>query len=240
MNKRIAYITDIHLDEQFLIDQGVRAWDNLEKILQSLVSRKIDEIVIGGDIGEASAYAHFFALMIKQGLPFHITPGNHDDPLALATHYTHHPLTENKLYGFHEDAVHKYIFMDSSAEEVNTTQLQWLEQQLNTDKKIILFIHHPVLPVNTIIDHMYPLKGREKVSALLRAVNKDIVIFCGHYHMQDEQVNGKLKQYITPAAAYQIIKEAAILEVDHDNFGYRVIEFSDGKVDSEIIWLSTN
>ena len=49
--KRIAFITDIHLDEDDPRKVGVDSYKNWELILKDVASRNIDGIVFGGDIG---------------------------------------------------------------------------------------------------------------------------------------------------------------------------------------------
>ena len=51
MNKKIAYITDLHLDEDFPKEMGVDSRSNWKVILKDVSNRNIDEIVFGGDIG---------------------------------------------------------------------------------------------------------------------------------------------------------------------------------------------
>ncbi|MBK7884551.1 MAG: hypothetical protein IPJ81_12770 [Chitinophagaceae bacterium] len=45
MKKTIAYITDIHLDEKFPMDNGVDARGNWNIILADINKRQIDEVV---------------------------------------------------------------------------------------------------------------------------------------------------------------------------------------------------
>jgi 3',5'-cyclic-AMP phosphodiesterase len=58
--KRIAFITDIHLEEQFPIDNGVNPKQNLEIVLNDICNRNITEIIFGGDIGDAKSHQYFF------------------------------------------------------------------------------------------------------------------------------------------------------------------------------------
>ena len=60
MNKKFAYINDIHLDEQFPIDHGVDARKNWEIILNDVSKKGIREIIFGGDIGEKTVNKWFF------------------------------------------------------------------------------------------------------------------------------------------------------------------------------------
>ena len=55
MIQKIAYITDIHLDEEFTKDQGVDSRANWEIILEDVVSKNIKKVIFGGDIGEPNS-----------------------------------------------------------------------------------------------------------------------------------------------------------------------------------------
>lgn len=122
------------------------------------------------------------------------------------------------MYYSTETAFHKFIFLDSSANEISTSQLVWLKNELNTTKKIIVFVHHAVLAVNSIVDRLYPLKNREQVKDILINSQKKIRIFCGHYHMEDERTEKRITQFITPASSYQIVKNAETLETRNHFF----------------------
>ncbi len=58
--RKIAFITDIHLDEQFPIDNNVIPTKNFETVITDIEKRKINEVIFDGDIGELSAHKCFF------------------------------------------------------------------------------------------------------------------------------------------------------------------------------------
>ncbi len=74
--KRIAFLTDIHLEEQFPMDNNVNARNNFETILADLEKRKISEVIFGGDIGEPTAHNYFFEKL--QNFSLNLILGNHD------------------------------------------------------------------------------------------------------------------------------------------------------------------
>ncbi|UII20101.1 metallophosphoesterase family protein [Fulvivirga ligni] len=233
--KTIAFVSDIHFDEQFPIDQGVNAQQNWDKILESLHSKGIKEVVFGGDIGAASSHELFFDSL--KAFSTHIILGNHDEFAEVSKHYN--PCNQsNEIYYEMEDDHFKYLFMDSSSEKISQEQLNWLKTAVETNKSVLLFVHHPVLPVKTKIDEMYPLHNRSEVKAILNAAETDITIFCGHYHMNDEQQKGNIKQVITHAGSYQILKDAPEIAVSNSTFGYRIINIVGSKIEStEIVTL---
>jgi Icc protein len=205
MTKTIAYITDIHLDEQFPIDNGVDTRSNWKLLLGDVASKNIDEIIFGGDIGEISANEWFFDSLKEFTL--NLTLGNHDQFAEASKHFkSKHLNGYDELYYSFEDEYLKYVFLDTSSNSLSPSQFEWLRSELETQKKVLLFLHHPVLAVETPIDNYYPLNGREKIAELLQEHNNEITIFCGHYHAADERTDGKIRQIMTPATSYQVKK----------------------------------
>jgi len=125
---------------------------------------------------------------------------------------------------------------------VSDAQLNWLSRQLNTRKKVLLFIHHPVLKINTPIDHQMAvaLKGRDEIKKVLVDSATEIIIFCGHNHMTDETAEKNIKQISTVAASYQIRKESATVEINQNTFGYRLIQVEDDSIRTETILFKTS
>jgi 3',5'-cyclic-AMP phosphodiesterase len=230
--KRIAFITDIHLDEQFPIDNNVDPANNFETVLADISKQGITDIIFGGDIGEASAHNYFFNAL-KQ-FSFKLILGNHDKFDEVKKHFI---VDENKneLYYKVEEENYLYLFLDTSSDEISNHQLEWLQSKLDRNKKIILFIHHPILSIDTPVDKMYPLKNREQLKSILLEYKKNVTVFCGHYHMNDEQELENIKQITTQSLSFQLVKNATEIKVDNTNFGYRIIEIYDDKIDTRLI-----
>jgi Icc protein len=83
--KRIAYITDIHLNEDLDEKHQVDCNHQWELILQDVIARGINQIVFGGDIGAASAYPWFFETLKSYAIDFVL--GNHDTPADAIPYY---------------------------------------------------------------------------------------------------------------------------------------------------------
>ncbi len=230
--KRIAFITDIHLNEQFPLDNNVNPTKNFEKVLADIENRKIDEIIFGGDIGEATAHSYFFDKLKKYSL--RLILGNHDK-FEEVKQYFFKDIYQKELYYKAEDENCQYIFLDTSLDELSKNQLEWLQVELTEKKKLILFIHHPVLEIKTQIDKLYPLKNRDELTSILVNFKNNVTIFCGHYHMNDENEFKNIKQYTTQSLSFQLIKNSTEIEVDNRNFGYRIIEISNEKIKTEIV-----
>ncbi len=230
--KRIAFLTDVHLDEQFPIDNNVHSRKNLQTVLGDISKQGITDIIFGGDIGEASAHNYFFNALKQFSLKLIL--GNHDKFDEVKKHFI---VDENKneLYYKVEEENYLYLFLDTSSDELSNNQLRWLQSKLDSNKKIILFIHHPILSIDTPVDKMYPLKNREQLKSILLEYKKNVTVFCGHYHMDDEQELENIKQITTQALSFQLVKNATEIKVDNSNFGYRIIEIYDDKIDTRLI-----
>ncbi|HYF31268.1 MAG TPA: metallophosphoesterase [Chitinophagaceae bacterium] len=233
--KQIAYITDIHLDDSFPLENGAQPRKNWEKIIRDIRSRNIQDIILGGDMGEPSSHEWFFNSL--QGFNVDMSLGNHDVFTEIMKHCPRDTAGEGELYYTFENGAFKYIFLDSSSATISVAQMEWLQQQLSTNKAILLFIHHPVIPIRTAIDDVYPLHNREQVRQALQNISNKVTIFCGHYHVTDETSVANITQLETPAASIQLAKDAPTIQLDNSFFGYRLINVHENKIDTELVTM---
>jgi len=97
-------------------------------------------------------------------------------------------------------------------------------------------LHHPVLEIDTPLDRAgAALNAREKIRAALLEAARETVIFCGHYHMDDDAIDGNIRQFVTPAASYQIVKVSDEIAIDEQSFGYRLIEIDGSEISTEVV-----
>ena len=73
---------------------------------------------------------------------------------------------------------------------------------------------------------------------ILASTDCEVAVFCGHYHMIDEACEASIRQFVTPAVSYQIIKQSDRLPVDTSTFGYRILELDGAEITSEIVLLT--
>lgn len=232
--KRIAQITDSHLSEDWPAQHGADADTNMKLILQDVGARGIRHVIFTGDIGHPDGYERFFALL--KDFDFRVIPGNHDKFADIRPHYLPGYLIERaEMYHAEEDENFKSIFLDSSSDSVSDIQLQWLETELDTAKKVLLFIHHPILQVLTAVDFKYPLLNREAVKNVLTRGGRNITVFSGHYHTDDFTKEENISQYVTPAASVQMEKNPLEIVVHSRYYGYRIIELDGETVTTEVV-----
>lgn len=235
---KIAHITDLHLDEEFPVQNGVPTRSNWEAVFESISKSNIDRMILGGDLGENDSLPYLFDTLKMGNFDLNITPGNHDESEVIAQFYPHSMLSaSNGICQQTEDEYFKYIFMDSSKSAINEVQFEWFQKAIKTQKQLMLFIHHPVLEVDTAVDKSYPLEGRDRIAELLFAHNENVYVFCGHYHMVDDKRIQNVHQFISPAASFQVEKNPYKVVTDFNTFGYRIINIEEASVSSDIILL---
>lgn len=230
--KKIAFLSDIHFDEQFPVDCGVDVKKNWDRIIADLKSRGIKEIVFGGDIGAQTAHEYFIQTL--KDFSVKLILGNHDEFTHVSKFYNPNKGTDELYYSL-EDDYNKYFFLDSSSGKLSDKQLDWIKVNLNVPKSFVVFIHHPIIEVKTAIDQMFPLENRESIKAIFKSIEQSVTIFCGHYHMNDERQENNVRQIISHASSYQIEKESMELVIDNAEFGYRIIEIEKTTINTQLV-----
>jgi len=248
----VAHFTDTHLGQK-LVMGGAIAGDemrydenpeehqnHLRSVLDSISRRGISDVIFGGDIGTNKSALGFFELLNGYNFTTSIVLGNHDTYSNIAQYCDVGGNTiQGKLCFSHDDGHLKRIFLDSSDNTVGDDQLVWLARELNGASKIALFLHHPILEIDTPLERSgASLRDRDKIKVLLANTNCEVSVFCGHYHMIDEAREGSIRQFVTPAVSYQIIKQADRLRVDTGTFGYRILEIDGAEITTEIVLLT--
>ncbi len=222
---KIALVTDIHFDEHQVSGYGVSQNSNWERILQSVKRDNPDLVIFGGDIGAASSHGYFANTL--SAFDVRLVLGNHDRYGDAVDNLPQFRRGRDSQSFTENIGNKKCLFLDSSAGSLDSRQIGLLGKTLSDREELVLFIHHPILPVAGYVDAHYPLQGRDRIAQIIHESNCDVTIFCGHYHFADVRRSGKITQYITPAASYQIAKGADKLIPDPTHFGYRIIEFGD-------------
>lgn len=241
---KIAQITDLHIglvsQETFNVD--VR--DNFLIILGEVVFDKPDLIVITGDLcfdqGEISIYKWIKEKLDNTEIPYLIVPGNHDDAKMMMEvfeiDYSH---GEDEIYFAKKLAKTTALFLDNSKAEHSENQKKWLKRQLHqADKNIVVFTHYP--PTNCKVEFMdknHSLKDIKKIQEIFHSYDKNIYLFCGHYHTEKTVHIDNLHIAITPSTYFQIDPNTKEFKVDSYLIGYRLIELSKSKCMSRLKYV---
>jgi 3',5'-cyclic-AMP phosphodiesterase len=237
----IAHLTDLHLDDFLARQSGVDTLANLNRLMGEIGKHDIDLLVVTGDLGTEERFGELKAHLADIAVPWHIIPGNHDRVEELARGGLIDPdrIRGGEYYYSEEIRGLPFYFMDSRSENLGTAQLQWLRGKMASadERDIFLFIHHPVLDCGTAMDQRMALAGREKLAALLGETGRNVHLFCGHYHFNDYNEKGKIRQYVTPSNIMQIRGDGDKISIDSFDFGFRLIHIGEN-VQTEVIMLT--
>lgn len=212
---------------------------NLRLVLGDIARKGISEVIFGGDIGSAQAVGGFFALLSRYDFATSFILGNHDTYAEVAKYLPHAGAVDGKMCYARSVGDLKHVFLDTSDNTVGDAQCAWLARELKPAGRVVLFIHHPILDVDTPIERAgAALRDRDQLKALLTASACEIDVFCGHYHMDDERSEANVRQFVTPAVSYQIVKRAERIEVDTSEVAYRIIEIDGTDIRTEVVRLA--
>jgi 3',5'-cyclic-AMP phosphodiesterase len=236
--KIIAHFTDAHLGQKLVMGRGIEKdkmhyerepaehQENLRLVLDDIAQKGISDVIFGGDIGSAESVPAFFEILKGYAFNLSLLPGNHDVD-ATVRKYRHQASEKvaGKMCFSQDDGFLSWVFLDTSDNKVGDNQLVWLEQQADGASKIALFLHHPILEIDTPLERSgATLRDRDELKRLLTGLDCEVWAFCGHYHMDDEAAEANLRQFVTPAISYQIVKHAETLEVETGRVGYRILD----------------
>jgi len=249
--KIIAHFTDAHLGQKLVMGRGIEKdkmhyehepaehQENLRQVLDDIARKGISNITFGGDIGSSESVPRFFEILKAYPFAPSLLLGNHD-AYADVTKYSRGDSNApaSKMCFSQNDGFFRSVFLDTSDNTVGDNQLTWLRHQADGASKIALFLHHPILEINTPLERVgATLRDRDKLRTLLNGLPCEVWVFCGHYHMDDEVWEANIRQCVTPAASYQIVKQAERVEVETGRVGYRVLEIDEGEIRNEVVML---
>lgn len=248
----IAHFTDSHLGQKLSMDSDIAGnkmrYDNVPRehedrlrlVLDDIARKGISNILFGGDIGTAQSVQGFFELLKDYDFTTTVILGNHDDYRNVTQYWqADDSAVDGKLCFSRTDGQLKQIFLDSSDNVLGDAQRAWLERELDGISNAAVFVHHPILALNTPVDRTgAALRDRHEAKSILASAGCRISIFSGHYHMIDETREANIRQFVTPAVSYQIVKQSDQLRTDTAAFGYRILEIDGTEITTQAVLLS--
>ena len=88
------------------------------------------------------------------------------------------------------------------------------------------------------MDRLYPGSGRDALAERLASTEKEVHIYCGHYHTEHRQTWKNLTQSVTPAVVVQIKQHSPEIALEDKSFGYRIIRMAPDRVETEVVRFS--
>lgn len=209
---KIGLFSDTHYCDRAIVngdrkprvafDRLAAALDAFQKEQVSLVVCLGDMINYNGDKAESRASLTKISTLIRNaGIPCVCCMGNHDNEAF--NHDDFAEISQLQLSPFlFEDSESRLIFLDASytpdekpltqdwndwtQSYVPDKQLDWLKQQLNTNKRCSVFIHQILDPA--IGDEDHTVCNAEEINNILAQFPQVKNVFQGHYHFGADHI----------------------------------------------------
>ena len=242
---KIAFITDLHLPEDHQPVRGVDTWLHFQIVLDEVVARMPDHIILGGDLcyktGNAAVYQEVKTMMDATGIPYEVIAGNHDDSEQVAKcFYAGNTLQHGAHYFARHLGSYAALFLDTSKGTMNDDQWQWLHERIehHVVEDLLVFMHHP--PFMGMLPHMdllHAFKEQDRFATLVEQFAGSIHIYTGHYHTDRHIIMNNCVVTITPSCFVQITGQSVDFELDHTYPAYRIIQLEDRQITSELRYV---
>lgn len=207
---KIGIFTDTHYCDLDLLEQDRKpryAYAAVKKAFEDFRAQGVQVAICLGDLvhfnnGTEESLRHLediSSLINSYGIPTYQCMGNHDNEVVSAEDMA-------KITGFHiapvtvEDSEVKLIFLDASyspdgkpygREHIDWTksyipksELEWFENELDTDKRKIVFTHQNI---DTNVESRHIVSNADEVNDII-AKHGVSHVFQGHYHYGAENV----------------------------------------------------
>lgn len=230
---KIAQITDLHIGLEGQDTFNVDVRENFLLVLGEVVYAKPDYIVITGDLcfdkGVEEIYIWIKDKLDNTNIPYLAIPGNHDDTeMMMRIFEIDYSNADDEIFFAKKLSKTTALFLDSSKAKHSDNQKKWLKRQLHqADKNIVVFTHYPPAICNVgFMDENYPLQDIDDIQKLFHSYEKNVYLFCGHFHTDKMIHLQNLNIAITPSTYCQINSEETDFKVASYRIGYRMIELS--------------
>lgn len=240
----IIQITDFHIGYENEKPYDVDVRGNVIKIVNDLKRHQFDYLVITGDIcfreSNDDTYVWIKSLLTEFEGKYIILPGNHDNAKQIGTIFHQDiEINNNELYFSKSLNGHTILFLDSSQGYFSIQQLEWLQNQLNSNYGIItIFMHHP--PILAGVPHMdskWLFHSIDDVQRLFSKSNNQINVFCGHYHIEKTIRNHNCTVYITPSTFFNLSDKTEEFQIDNYLVGWREITINENSIYTSVKYI---
>ena len=210
---KVGIIADIHADSQTIrsyddktpgnIIYPVKYGELFPKALQEMKSEDVNFLVLLGDNTNDSSLKHarnLKTMIDNAGLEAFSVKGNHDNKEAGVME----TLGANERYYYRDKEDWRVVILDTNEEGngsgsggMSEDQLNWFREISDADKKIIVFMHHPIFKreekekVDPIYENFFQeIKGNKRIK----------YVISGHWHVSYwEREENKIKFIGIPA-----------------------------------------
>ncbi|MEH6639620.1 MAG: 3',5'-cyclic-AMP phosphodiesterase [Porticoccaceae bacterium] len=243
---RLVQITDPHIgpSRDYCL-AGVQTYETFRQVLAELGSQKLapDMIYATGDIaanGAPEAYELFAQQMQFLEIPYGWLPGNHDQLTIMEE-----GLSSASYWPMLEMGQWRVISLNTSVPgkvggALAQSELDFLEQVLSAepDKPVIVFLHHPPLPVGCDWLDRQRIANADELEAIVRASGNVKAVFSGHVHQDFAGQWAGCEVHTAPSTCFQFLPNSPEFALSDQSPGYRWIDLRpDGSIDTGVEFL---
>jgi Icc protein len=241
---KIIQISDLHLyeSEYSLMDMGsYSAPFSTEKSFLSVYHTILqqeqiaDLVIVTGDIAEEPAsktYQRLAPLLNALPSPYYCIAGNHDRPDYIKNYLkTVHYLDQEQW---------RIIFLDSSKinhpdGHFSQVELQQLEIYLQTDRHILITMHHHPIPIHSQWMDNLRLQDADKFLNIINRYSQVKAVAFGHIHQAFDETHQNIRYLGTVSTCIQFHSHQENMLFSSQAAGYREINLhADGSIETTI------
>ncbi len=242
---RILQFTDTHLyssPDGTLLNMNTQQSFDATLALARSKHWPPDRILATGDLvhdGSEAGYQRLLAQLETLDAPVNCIPGNHDEKDRLKQLLRSQRVSSNPMIRLQHWAL---LLVDSTIKDdtgghLHPRALQLLGEQLqqNTDRHVMICLHHQVVPVGSIWLDTMTVDNADQLFELLAGYDNVKAILSGHVHQEVDRMHGRFRLLTTPSTCIQFMPGSESFALDKLNPGYRWINlFADGRIETGV------
>ena len=201
-------------------------------------------VLATGDLshdGSVQSYRKLNALFAPLKRKIYPLTGNHDD-LTSMNQYFHRYVSHLVL----SDWLILMLDTQVSGQEYGLLSEQALRQakqvlEHHTDNHVLIFMHHPPVPVGSAWIDKINLRNADDLFKLLDNYNNIKAISFGHVHQAHHIMHNTVSCFSCPSTCHQFLPYSDGFDVDNIDAGYRRFTLhADGLIESNVVRVASD
>ena len=252
MSTLILQLSDFHLKATPTVRcKGVTSVQTLKMLFTFIKTQFPDNecCILTGDIADDytnDMYTSLRTLLLELSLRYYLIPGNHDDRSEMVNVFSDR-FKNSEIAACFSVSVGGWtlIGLDSYVDgeaygRLGNIQLRWLHEQIDAhgEEPMILFMHHPPVPVGSPWLDRIGLKESNYFEEILTSSKRVQAICVGHIHQEFEGKYAGIQVLGTPSMSVQFRPNTLESEIDPIPPGFRLLELADDSFTTRVVRLT--